>query len=215
MGNSALSGVVSGALYNLFTIVCVFTAAALFLKLITHNLKRRTPKTKYRNHGSPFSVDQKAHPRTSPRANPTLETQSASSLSVSYFKKRLINKSEERVYASLHKLIEKNNVNAYVFSQVSYGEIIGCKGEDAFRTYATFNSKRADFVVTDHNFNTLAVIEYHGEGHFNGADMTKSDNTKKAACEAAGINFITIHYSEKDWLLEYLEIHLLPIIKAA
>lgn len=136
----------------------------------------------------------------------------ADEYSVTLHPKPLINSSEQNLFYSLHNLIEKHNVKAYIFSQVSYGEIIGCKGKDAFRAFSTFNSRRADFVVTDLNFNTLAVIEYHGEGHFNGADMNKSDKTKKAVCAAAGINLLVVHYREKGKLAAYLEEHLLPIL---
>lgn len=137
----------------------------------------------------------------------------ADEYSVTLYPKQLINSSEQRLFGSLHNLIAKHDVKAYVFSQVSYGEIIGCKGKDAFRAFSTFNSRRADFVVTDLSFNTLAVIEYHGEGHFNGADMTKSDKTKQAVCAGAGINLLVVHYREKGRLATYLEEHLLPILK--
>lgn len=137
----------------------------------------------------------------------------ADEYSVTLYPKQLINRSEQRLFDSLHNLIAKHDVKAYVFSQVSYGEIIGCRGKDAFRAFSTFNSRRADFVVTDLSFNTLAVIEYHGEGHFNGADMIKSDKTKQAVCAGAGINLLVVHYREKGRLAAYLEEHLLPILK--
>lgn len=133
--------------------------------------------------------------------------------SVTLYPKQLINSSEQRLFDSLHNLIAKHDVKAYVFSQVSYGEIIGCRGKDAFRAFSTFNSRRADFVVTDLSFHTLAVIEYHGEGHFNGADMIKSDQTKQAICAGAGINLLIVHYREKGRLDAYLEDYLLPILK--
>lgn len=139
----------------------------------------------------------------------------ADEYSVTLYPKQLINSSEQRLFDSLHNLIAKHDVKAYVFSQVSYGEIIGCRGKDAFRAFSTFNSRRADFVVTDLSFNTLAVIEYHGEGHFNGADMIKSDQTKQAICAGAGINLLIVHYREKGRLTAYLEEHLLPILKTA
>lgn len=81
----------------------------------------------------------------------------ADEYSVTLYPKQLINRSEQRLFDSLHNLIAKHDLKAYVFSQVSYGEIIGCRGKDAFRAFSTFNSRRADFVVTDLSFNTLLL----------------------------------------------------------
>lgn len=133
--------------------------------------------------------------------------------SVSLHKKRLINLSEERLFELLNKLIGENQIKAYIFTQVSYGEIIGTSGKDAFAAFQTFNSKRADFLIVDYSFNPIFVVEYHGEGHFKGADMTRSDGIKQAACKGAGIGYLAIHYKDKNNLIEYLEIELLPKLK--
>lgn len=132
---------------------------------------------------------------------------------VTLYPRVLINNSEKKLFHILKTLIERHKIDAYIFSQVSYGELIGCRGIDSFAARGTFNSRRADFVIVDFNFNTLAVVEYHGEGHFKGADMSKSDSIKEAACGAAGINFITVHYREKNNLSEYLQENLLPVLK--
>lgn len=133
--------------------------------------------------------------------------------SVSLHKKRLINRSEERLFELLNKLIVENKIKVYIFTQVSYGEIIGTSGKDAFAAFQTFNSKRADFLIVDYAFNPIFVVEYHGEGHFKGADMTRSDGIKQAACKGAGIGYLAIHYKEKNNLFEHLEIELLPKLK--
>lgn len=133
--------------------------------------------------------------------------------SVTLYKKRLINKSEEKLFVLLNQLVSDNKIEAYIFTQVSYGEIIGARGKDAFATFQTFNSRRADFLIVDRDFNPIAVVEYHGEGHFKGADMSRSDNIKQAACKSAGIEYLVVHYKEKEHLFEYLEIELLPILK--
>ena len=125
---------------------------------------------------------------------------------------RIMNKSEESVFFGIKELMDENKVGGYLFSQVSYGEIIACQGEDSFAALQTFNSKRADFLITDTSFNPLVVVEYHGEGHFKGADMTKSDKVKSDICSAARINHLVIHFREKGRLSQYLNDNLLPLL---
>lgn len=125
---------------------------------------------------------------------------------------RIMNKSEESVFFGIKDLMDENKVSGYLFSQVSYGEIIECQGKDSFAALQTFNSKRADFLITDARFNPLAVVEYHGEGHFKGADMTKSDKVKSDICSAARINYLVIHFREKGRLNQYLKDNLLPLL---
>lgn len=131
---------------------------------------------------------------------------------VTLFSKRLINKSEEDLFYAIKRFIADSSIDAHVFTQVSYGEFIGTKGKDAFAAFNTFNSKRADFVIVDYEFNPVVVVEYHGEGHFKGTNMEKSDGIKYAACKAAGIKHLVIHFREKKNLNAYLESHLLPLI---
>lgn len=109
-------------------------------------------------------------------------------------------------------MLLKNQFGVYVFTQVSYGEFIRTKGKDAFAAFKTFNSKRADFLLVDLEFNPLVVVEYHGEGHFKGANMEKSDSIKYEACKKAGIKHLAIHYREKENLDSYLDSYLLPMI---
>lgn len=177
------------------------------------NYVKRPKQTIHSSKNDPWAVYDRLKPGQFQAAQAKKQDEWADKYSVTLYPKQLINRSEQRLFDSLHNLIAKHDVKAYVFSQVSYGEIIGCRGKDTFRAFSTFNSRRADFVVTDLSFNTLAVIEYHGEGHFNGADMIKSDKTKQAVCAGAGINLLVVHYREKGRLAAYLEEHLLPILK--
>ena len=83
-----------------------------------------------------------------------------------------------------------------VFSQVSLGEILGSDDKQA---YLAINSKRADFVIIDWSGQPIAVVEYHGSGHFQG-DAVVRDAVKREACASAGIAFIelTASYSDDD-----------------
>lgn len=131
---------------------------------------------------------------------------------VSLYPQRIINKSEENLFYALNKLIKNNCINAHVFAQVSYGEMIKCKGADSFAAFNTFNSRRADFVIVNSDFIPVVVIEYHGEGHYKGADMKRSEAVKEWACKLAGIDLLVIHYREKHEIDLKLEQSLLPLI---
>lgn len=128
----------------------------------------------------------------------------------SEFRKRpLMNKSEFSVYCQLEALISKSHPTLRVFAQVSLGEILGANSKPA---YWAINSKRADFVIIDRFGHPIAVVEYHGAGHFQG-DAIVRDAVKREACKRAGIAFIELpaRYSATD--IEAISDHL--TIKAA
>lgn len=111
------------------------------------------------------------------------------------FRKRpLMNKSEYGVFCRLEKLLSTSHRGYRVFSQVSLGEIIGSDDKQA---YLAINSKRADFVIIDWSGQPIAVVEYHGSGHFKG-DAIVRDAIKREACCSAGIAFIELSASCTD-----------------
>lgn len=115
----------------------------------------------------------------------------------SEFRKRpLMNKSEYSVFCKLEKLLSASHRGYRIFSQVSLGEILGSDDKQA---YLAINSKRADFVIIDWSGQPIAVVEYHGSGHFQG-DAVVRDAVKREACASAGIAFIelTASYSDAD-----------------
>lgn len=121
------------------------------------------------------------------------------------YKKPIMNKSEYRLYKSLSNIsneIERTlNQKVYVFPQVSLGEIIGGDPE----AFKAINIKRTDFVIVDARGFPLALIEYHGEGHY-GNDNDKrnevimNDQVKKIVCDKIGIGYIKVipDYDESD-----------------
>lgn len=141
------------------------------------------------------------------------ESTNKESYNVKLHSKRLVNEDTKKLFFILNKMVSENNISAYIFARISYGEIIGAGGKDAFAAFQTFNSKVADFLIVDLDFNPLFVIEYHEEEHFKDADMERNDGIKYAACKGAGIGYLTIHYKDKNNLIEYLEIELLPKLK--
>lgn len=114
----------------------------------------------------------------------------------SEFRKRpLMNKSEYSVFCKLEKLLSASHRGYRIFSQVSLGEILGSDDKQAYLAI----SKRADFVIIDWSGQPIAVVEYHGSGHFQG-DAVVRDAVKREACASAGIAFIelTASYSDAD-----------------
>lgn len=108
----------------------------------------------------------------------------------------LLNRSEQRLHAALSvALAELNRADLYLMTQVSYGEFLGSKHRS---TFLSFNSKRADFVVTDRDFNPVLVIEYQGSGHWGAnwisrRNANRRDAVKRKVLRRAGIPLLEIH----------------------
>jgi len=130
------------------------------------------------------------------REETTAERQLNVVRSSDFYKRPLMNKSEYGVFCKLEKLLSASHRGYRVFSQVSLGEILGSDDKQA---YLAINSKRADFVIIDWSGQPIAVVEYHGSGHFQG-DAVVRDAVKREACAGAGIAFIelTAHYTDTD-----------------
>ena len=104
-----------------------------------------------------------------------------------FYTKQLMNKEEFNLFKILTNLNETYRYG-YIFSQVSLGEIIGCKNEKKFYT---INSKRIDFLIVDLAGNPLIAIEYQGKGHYQG-NYKERDAIKRHAVEEAGFIFLEI-----------------------
>lgn len=130
------------------------------------------------------------------REETTAECQLKTVRSSEFRKRPLMNKSEYRVFCNLEKLLSVSHRGCRVFAQVSLGEILGSDDKEA---YLAINSKRADFVIIDWSGQPIAVVEYHGTGHYQG-DATVRDAVKREACNSAGIAFIELpaRYTDTD-----------------
>lgn len=121
-----------------------------------------------------------------------------------FYKRPLMNKSEYGVFCRLEKLLSASHRGYRVFSQVSLGEILGSNDQQA---YLAINSKRADFVIIDWSGQPIAVVEYHGSGHFKD-DAIVRDAVKREACSNAGIAFIELSSSYTDADIKAISDHL-------
>ncbi|WP_158530720.1 DUF2726 domain-containing protein [Pantoea sp. 3_1284] len=179
---------------DLFSWLLVAIAVVIFL---TVRGKHKRKKGYYRP-SSNQEPDWRDHRPTSEytREETTAERQ-LNAVRCSEFRKRpLMNKSEYSVFCKLEKLLSASHRGYRVFSQVSLGEILGSDDKQA---YLAINSKRADFVIIDWSGQPIAVVEYHGSGHFQD-DAVVRDAIKREACASAGIAFIelTASYSDAD-----------------
>ena len=103
--------------------------------------------------------------------------------------RRLLNKSEARLFRAMDKLvIELAPPGWQVMAQVSLGEILSSKDEDA---YLCINSKRVDLLIVDEDSRPLHAIEYQGSGHHQGTAAAR-DAVKKEALRRAGIGYVEV-----------------------
>lgn len=182
------------SLMDLFSWLLIAIAVVIFLVV---RGKRKRKKGHYRP--SPAQKPEWRDHRPTPeytREETTAERQLNAVRSSEFRKRPLMNKSEYGVFCKLEKLLSTSHRGYRVFSQVSLGEILGSDDKQA---YLAINSKRADFVIIDWSGHPIAVVEYHGSGHFQG-DAVVRDAVKREACASAGIAFIelTVSYSDAD-----------------
>ena len=113
----------------------------------------------------------------------------------SAFQKRTImNKSEYALFCKLERMLSKNHRAYRVFPQVSLGEIISSKDDNAFRS---INSKRVDFAIINPWGEPCAVVEYQGSGHYQG-NAALRDAVKREACNKADVRFFAIPAKYSD-----------------
>jgi hypothetical protein len=102
------------------------------------------------------------------------------------FKARgLLNKPEARLFRELDRLTIERNPAWQVMVQVSLGEFLASEDSEAFRC---INSKRVDLLLMDEHCHARHVIEYQGDGHYQGSAAAR-DAVKKEAIRKAGIGY--------------------------
>ena len=109
-----------------------------------------------------------------------------------YTRKCLLNKPEKGLYWELIGLLKGRYL---IHPQASLGEVLVCAGDG----HKAINSKRCDFLITDKNLYPLAVIEYHGSGHFQGNHAIRNE-IKRNAVMRAGIKYIEIDDESRNEL---------------
>lgn len=105
-----------------------------------------------------------------------------------YFKRRIMNGEEYRLFQHLEQWMNARQCPHRVFAQVSLGEIIG---SDDRSSYACINSKRCDFVIVDASGYPVLAIEYQGTGHFTPGAFER-DYVKQQALKSAGVRLVEV-----------------------
>ncbi|HAF2404719.1 TPA: DUF2726 domain-containing protein [Salmonella enterica] len=116
------------------------------------------------------------------------EKQLSSVQAALFYRRSVMNASENTLYNFLLHMVNKYDYPVRVFPQVSLGEILKTENKSAF---FSINSKRVDFVIADKNNMPCAVVEYQGSGHWQN-NARKRDAIKKLACEKAGIKYFDL-----------------------
>lgn len=108
--------------------------------------------------------------------------------------RRLMNKTEYRVFRILETVTKQNAFNHRVMAQVSLGEVLASDDDEAFWCV---NSKRVDMLVIDTYGAPVIAVEVQGSGHYQG-NANMRDAVKKEALEQAGIKFVEVFDGETD-----------------
>ena len=104
-----------------------------------------------------------------------------------FTERALLNKSEAVVFKALDAAVIARNPNWQVMAQVSLGEFLASKDQDA---YFAINSKRVDFALMDEKARVRHALEYQGSGHHQpGGAAAARDAVKKEALRKAGIGY--------------------------
>lgn len=108
----------------------------------------------------------------------------------------LLNKSEFQVLLVLEAVAKEMNCGFRVMAQTSLGEILRPRrhllsATAADLAYRSINSKRADFIVVNAAGHAVLVVEYQGDGHYQGTAQLR-DAVKREAFRTAGVTLIEV-----------------------
>ncbi len=109
-------------------------------------------------------------------------------MGATYEKRRLLSRSEAKVFYAAERAIRDLKLNWRVMAQVSLGEVLSSPDDDAFHA---INAKRVDMLVVTSGGEPIAAIEYQGAGHYQG-NAPARDAVKKEALRRAGVGYIEI-----------------------
>lgn len=109
-------------------------------------------------------------------------------------KRRIMNRSEYRVFKVIEDELMACRTGYRVFAQTSLGEVLESANNEAFHA---INAKRVDVLVVDRGGWPILAVEYQGEGHHQG-DAAARDAVKKEALRRAGVPYVEIFADDSD-----------------
>jgi hypothetical protein len=115
---------------------------------------------------------------------------------VGWRKQRFMNKPEFVLFLELERIVAQGRAGHRLFAQVSFGAFLEATSRadlTQIRDAAFYSVQRkvADFLLIDKFGNPVAVIEYQGDGHYQG-NAHDRDHAKRVACQRAGIPYIEV-----------------------
>jgi hypothetical protein len=115
-------------------------------------------------------------------------------MAASFHRQRVLSRSEYRVFKIIEDEITMLRRGYRVFAQTCLGEVLRSPDRNAF---LSINSKRADILVVDGGGWPALVVEYQGEGHYQGAAAAR-DAVKKEALRKAGVRHFEVQPTDSD-----------------
>ena len=122
----------------------------------------------------------------------------------------VLNDDEQRLFPLLQGWANENRVR--LLAQVSMGEFLAAaKGAFYSDLFATYNSKRVDFLICNDDWSPRFIIEHFGGGHF-GKGYALQDEIKSRLLALSGLGLvITLEDDLKEDILERVNrAHLAP-----
>lgn len=152
------------------------------------NREQRRAYWRGRNHrGNGKGSSPQPQGQPAPNRAPDAAEQLRRVMEAGFTDRPLLNKSEAVVFRALDAAVIARNPGWQVMAQVSLGEFLASKDQDA---YAAVNSKRVDFALMDEQCRVRHVLEYQGSGHHqDGGAAAARDAVKKEALRKAGIGY--------------------------
>jgi len=171
------------------TLVFVLVAIACLVGFHGERWRAKLARRKWRSKQCPENVGAvagfAARPATS-LSDPTEQFRLV--MEASFEKRRLLSKSEARVFYAAEKAVKDQKLTWRVMAQVSLGEILSSPNA---RAYSAINSKRVDILLITSFGEPVAAIEYQGSGHYQGTAPAR-DAVKKEALRRAGVRYIEV-----------------------
>src|SRR3546814_16173983 len=112
-------------------------------------------------------------------ADPTVQLNHV--MGASFRKRRILNKTEARVFFAVEKALEQTDTGWRVMAQVNLGEILESDDKHAFMA---INSKRVDVLVIGTNGAPIPAIEDQGGGHDQGPAASTTAGKQEALSKA-------------------------------
>jgi hypothetical protein len=105
----------------------------------------------------------------------------------------LFNRGEYQVLLVLEAVVRDLDAGHRVMAQTCLGEFLRPKstGPETNLAFRSINSKRVDFLIVDEKGIAVLVVEYQGQGHYQGTAELR-DAVKKEAFRTAGIALIEV-----------------------